>query len=142
MCEVPDGIAVRKDGGVRAVSEDQEHKLYPWTPGPWAVNRNTDGEFPIDTIGPEGQENYNFKGGVGWQAWPCPGDAAIHVSEADAQLIALAPEMAEAILSANTWLVQNGYVHIGLSTVAEKLHTIDGNRVIEKGKSNSNAGDS
>lgn len=64
---------------------------YPWTPGPWRSNDGIAGDgYSIDSDGSQ----------VGFVFCDPDGTEDPRRAEADAALVALAPEMAEAILAA------------------------------------------
>jgi hypothetical protein len=69
----------------------------PWTPGPWTIARDDRGWIQgIQPLSPD--DGRHEKGVTYWAAYA--DDAGLDVTEADASLIALAPDIAEAILAA------------------------------------------
>lgn len=59
----------------------------PWTPGEWVIDKRKNHPRFIDAVGPIKPLVMDYGG-----------DWTLDISDADAELIALAPEMAEAIL--------------------------------------------
>jgi hypothetical protein len=73
-----------------------------FTPGPWTIKTDSEGGYAfVEILGADGLQVANLESG---------GDAFDAQTEADAQLIAAAPELLEALREAREWILGEGSI--------------------------------